>query len=96
MRTHSWPGNVRELQNRVKRALVLSDSPVIGPAELELKGGEEGGYGPASLKEARQVLEKEIVAKALQESNGNISKTARSLGISRPTLYQLLERYGLK
>ncbi len=50
----------------------------------------------ATLKEAKQVLEREIIAKALQENGGNISKTARALGISRPTLYQLMERHDLR
>jgi len=89
--------NVRELQNRVKRALVLLDGRVIGPEELELERPrpDAGGAQP-SLKEARHDMEKELVARALQEHGGNISQTARALGISRPTLYQLMERHGLR
>jgi len=96
IRRHEWPGNVRELQNRVKRALVLADGPTIGPAELELEVPNESSNGAAStLKEAKEALEREILANALRENNGNISKTAKSLGISRPTLYDLMTRYGL-
>ncbi len=95
MRQHTWAGNVRELQNRVQRALVLSDGRVIGPTELELEAPVDMN-GSASLKEAKQVLEREIIARALQENGGNISKTARALGVSRPTLYQLMERHDLR
>ena len=93
---HNWPGNVRELQNRVKRAIVLADGPMIGPRELELEMPNEI-TGPASstLKEAKEALERDILANTLRENSGNISKTAKALGISRPTLYDLMSRYGL-
>lgn len=97
MRQYSWPGNVRELQNRVQRALVLSDGKMISPAELDLP--ESSGYpdsNPATLKEARQGFERDIIVRALKENDGNISKTARAIGISRPTLYELMERHGLR
>jgi two-component system, NtrC family, response regulator len=96
IRRYEWPGNVRELQNRVKRALVLADGPTIGPMELELES-PNGSAGAASstLKEAKEALEREILVNALRDNNGNISKTAKSLGISRPTLYDLMARYGL-
>lgn len=97
MRAHAWPGNVRELQNRVQRALVLSDGRVIGPPELELESAADANGGTqATLKEARTLLERDIVVKVLQENGGNVSKTARALGISRPSLYQLMERHGLR
>jgi two-component system NtrC family response regulator len=95
LRRHCWPGNVRELQNRVKRALVLSEGPQINPAELELETSSENQASGSTLKEARQEVEREIIARTLRESNGNISRTARALGISRPTLYDLLARYQL-
>jgi two-component system, NtrC family, response regulator len=96
IRRHSWPGNVRELQNRLKRALVLADGPSIGPEELELEA-PNGDSAPSvsTLKEAKEALEKEILANTLREHGGNISKTAKALGISRPTLYDLMSRYGL-
>jgi two-component system, NtrC family, response regulator len=96
IRRHSWPGNVRELQNKIKRAIVIADGPFIGPAELELDlpNGSTNSAG-STLKEARAAIEREVLANALQENGGNISKTARALGISRPTLYDLMSRYGL-
>jgi two-component system, NtrC family, response regulator len=96
IRKHSWPGNVRELQNRVKRALVLADGSSIGPAELELEPVTGSANAASStLKEAKEALERDILANTLRENNGNISKTAKALGISRPTLYDLMSRYGL-
>jgi two-component system, NtrC family, response regulator len=96
IRRYGWPGNVRELQNRVKRALVLVEGPSIGPTELELEWPDgTSGATSTTLKEAKEALEREILANAMRENNGNISKTAKSLGISRPTLYDLMARYGL-
>jgi two-component system NtrC family response regulator len=96
IRRYHWPGNVRELQNRVKRAIVLAEGPFIGPGELELDmpDGNTEAASP-TLKEAKETLEREILANTLRENNGNISKTAKALGISRPTLYDLMSRYGL-
>ena len=96
MKAYDWPGNVREVQNRVKRGLVLSDGPFIGPAELELEtppGSDEPER--QTLREAKETVERELIARALEENKGNISKTARALGVSRPTLYELMTRYGL-
>jgi two-component system NtrC family response regulator len=96
IRRYEWPGNVRELQNRVKRALVLAEGPSISPEELELDSQNGNSAANSStLKEAKEALEREILANALRENNGNISKTAKSLGISRPTLYDLMARYEL-
>jgi two-component system, NtrC family, response regulator len=96
MKQYSWPGNVRELQNRVKRALVLADGPCIAPAEMELElSRSTGSPAGATLKEAKQELERELVARTLKDSRGNISQAAKTLGISRPTLYELMSRYGL-
>jgi two-component system NtrC family response regulator len=90
---HAWPGNVRELQNRIKRALVLAEGAFIRPRDLEL---DSPGQGPScTLREAREELEREIISKKLQENAGNVSRTARALGVSRPTLYELMTRYGL-
>ena len=96
IRRHDWPGNVRELQNRVKRALVLADTPIIGPAELELETPDLEPAAPSTLKEAKEAFERDILINALRDNNNNISKTAKALGISRPTLYDLMSRYGLQ
>lgn len=92
---HSWPGNVRELENRIKRAVVMADGRFITPANLELPtvGSEKE---TASLKALRANQEGELVRLAMERAGGNISRAASDLGISRPTLYQLLDRHGLK
>jgi two-component system, NtrC family, response regulator len=96
LRRHNWPGNVRELQNRLKRAIVLAEGPFIGPGELELEGGTEGQANPAvTLRTAKEGIERELISNSLRANNGNISRTARALGISRPTLYDVMRRYGL-
>jgi two-component system NtrC family response regulator len=93
---HRWPGNVRELQNRIKRALVLAEGQFIVPSDLELEPATGSDRSASySLREAREELEREIVSKKLQQNGGNVSKTAKDLGISRPTLYELMNRYGL-
>jgi two-component system NtrC family response regulator len=95
LQRHNWPGNVRELQNRIKRALVLTDGSLITPADLELESSHSSSSQPGTLREAREELERELIAKTLQEHSGNVSKTAKVLGISRPTLYEMMSRYGL-
>ncbi len=91
---HMWPGNVRELENRVKRAMIMSEGPKITPADLELS--EETVPGLTSLKDAREALEREMVQNALRRSGGKISAAATELGISRPTFYELMDKLGLK
>lgn len=96
MRKHPWPGNVRELQNRIKRALVLAEGSFIAPSDLELGMTAGPELGGATLRQVRQEVEKEFILNKLKDTKGNISKAARALGISRPTLYELMERYGLE
>jgi two-component system, NtrC family, response regulator len=96
LRKYDWPGNVRELQNRLKRAIVLTEGPFIGPVELELESIVSQSNVSATLREAKKDLERDLVCNSLRENNGNISKTARALGISRPTLYDVMRRYGLQ
>jgi len=96
MQKYAWPGNVRELQNRIKRALVLAEGPFVGPNDLELQvPATQVAAAGSTLREAREELEREIIARKLKENSGNISKTAKVLGISRPTLYELMTRYEL-
>ncbi len=90
---HTWPGNIRELQNRVRRAVIMAEGQRITPHDLEL-ASTEPVPGP-SLKEAREDLEREMVQSALRRHGGKISPAALELGISRPTLYDLMEKYGV-
>ena len=93
IRDYDWPGNVRELQNRVKRA-ALNASDAITAADLDL--AERSAHPLRSLREARQSAEISVIQDALGAAGGNISETARLLGISRPKLYQLLSDYKLR
>ncbi len=91
---HPWRGNVRELENRVKRAVVMAEGLTIASIDLELAPVEQP-YGSLDLREARSRAERGVVQMALAQSGGNLSRAAKLLGISRPTLYGLLEGLGL-
>jgi len=97
IRAHPWPGNVRELQNRVQRAVLLSESATIHANALHLDTSAPAMSRTAglSLKEAKDELEREMVREALKANGGNISKTSRTLGISRPTLYDMISKHEL-
>jgi two-component system NtrC family response regulator len=94
MRAHAWPGNVRELENRVRRAAVMAEGSKITAADLELAAGTTAAR--QGLRELRAGLEKETIKAALKRNRGNISQTASELGISRPTLYGLLTKFGIE
>jgi two-component system NtrC family response regulator len=93
---HNWPGNVRELENRIKRAVVMTEGKYVSPANLELRDLSSIERDSTTLRVARDLREKELVRFVLEKADGNVSKAAIELGISRPTLYQLLSRYGLR
>jgi two-component system NtrC family response regulator len=91
-----WPGNVRELENRVKRAVIMSDTKLVGAVDLDLTvPDQEEGPRMLNLKSARELADRKAIRHALARSEGNISSTAKLLGISRPTLYDLLKQYDL-
>ena len=92
----SWPGNVRELENRVKRAVIMADGKLVTAADLDLQGGAGDDADVLNLKSARERADRKAIRHALARSEGNISNTARLLGISRPTLYDLLKQYDLQ
>ena len=88
---YSWPGNVRELQNRIHRAVIMAEGRRIMPADVELTDVAHALH-PTTLKEARESIEREMVLQALKRSSGKISAASVELGISRPTLYELMEK----
>jgi len=92
---HDWPGNVRELENRVKRAVIMADGKLVSAGDLDFGEGEEETAEVLNLKAAREASDRKIIRHALARSEGNISSTAKLLGISRPTLYDLLKQYDL-
>jgi two-component system NtrC family response regulator len=95
MESYGWPGNVRELENKIKTAVVMAEGSVLTAADLGLRAGGDGGL-LLNLREVRVRAERQAVRQALGASDGNISKAADLLGVTRPTLYDLLERLGLK
>ena len=93
---YNWPGNVRELENRIKRAVVMAEGRYVTPMNLELKEPSSSEGDASTLRASRESRERDLVRIAMEKAEGNVSRAAVDLGISRPTLYQLLERYGLK
>ena len=91
-----WPGNVRELENRLKRAVIMADAKLITAADLDLAEPGTAEDQMLNLKSAREATDKRMIRHALTRSEGNITSTARLLGISRPTLYDLLKQYDLQ
>jgi putative PEP-CTERM system response regulator len=91
---HSWPGNVRELENRVKRAVIMADGKLVTAADLDLAEGDAAD-DPINLKSVREAADRKAIARAIARTEGNISGAAKLLGISRPTLYDLLKNYDI-
>jgi two-component system, NtrC family, response regulator len=96
MGSYRWPGNVREMENRIKRAVIIADGARLTPTHLELvsPGSKDGRTG--GLKEARVTLERELIQRSLNQHRGNVTRTATELGISRPTLYELMQKLGIR
>jgi two-component system NtrC family response regulator len=92
---YAWPGNVRELESRMRRAVVLADGTQLTTDDLDLADGT-GGRQPLELKAAVSEAERQAVTRAWAEAGGNVSKASRLLGVSRPTVYNLLRDHGLK
>ncbi len=88
-----WPGNVRELENRVKRAVIMADGKLVTAADLDLADGD--GVVELNLRTAREAADRRAIGRALAQAEGNISGASRLLGVSRPTLYDLLKSYDL-
>jgi two-component system NtrC family response regulator len=91
---HSWPGNVRELENRVRRAVIMAEGKRLTVEDLEL-AGETLVPKVTTLKEARESVEREMIQHALRKHAGKITPAAAELGVSRPTLYELMEKLGI-
>ncbi|MBX9880710.1 MAG: PEP-CTERM-box response regulator transcription factor [Sphingomonas sp.] len=88
-----WPGNVRELENRVKRAVIMAEGKKVTAADLDLAAPDAAE--PLNLKAVREAADRAAITQALARASGNISNTAKLLGISRPTLYDLLKSYDI-
>jgi two-component system NtrC family response regulator len=92
---YDWPGNVRELENCIKRAVIMCDGPQICAADLGLASAQ-GGEVQVNLRQARDAAEYKVMVLALARADGSIVKAAELLGVSRPTLYDLMHHHGIK
>lgn len=93
--SYQWPGNIRELENKIKRAVIMSDDNIIGFDDLELQKNMEDAI-PLNLKIVREEAETIAIKRALAYSRNNISNAAKLLGVTRPTLYSLFEKYNIR
>jgi two-component system, NtrC family, response regulator len=93
----SWPGNVRELENRIKRAVIMADGKLVSAADLDLgkPADNDGEIDMINLKAVRDIADSRAIRRAIARTEGNISNAAKLLGISRPTLYDLIKQHGL-
>jgi len=89
---YPWPGNIRELENRINGAVIMTDGKYVSVEDLGLPAIEGGETGWLNLRVARQRAEAEAIRQSLALSGNNISRTAELLGVTRPTLYDLLEK----
>lgn len=94
IKEHPWPGNVRELENRVKRAVVMTDGALVSAADLDLLTSEDETKS-LDIRSARSRAEREVIQLAMAQAGSNLSKAAKLLGISRPTLYDLMQQHQL-
>jgi len=95
LQNHRWPGNVRELENRIKRAVIMAQGTRLTPADLDLNLLYTE-YERCGLREAREAMEKELIRRALTRNKGNMTRTAHELGVSRPTLHELVSKYAIE
>ena len=93
---YPWPGNVRELENRLKRAVIMADGRSVGADDLDLPGTAATDQAAINLRAAREVADRRAIRQAMVRTDNNISGAAKLLGISRPTLYDLLKQYRLQ
>jgi two-component system NtrC family response regulator len=94
IQTHAWPGNVRELENRVQRAVILAQDSYLRPEDLELDA-EAPPEPPRTLQDARDDAERQLLVDVLTRNAGNITRAAKAIDVSRPTLHDLLRKHGL-
>jgi two-component system, NtrC family, response regulator len=99
LKAYDWPGNVRELENNVQRAVIMSESPLLDVDVFNCSRRPDKDLlavtAGMTLKDAREKVERELILSSIEKQGGNMAKTAEKLGISRPTLYDLVKKYGI-
>ena len=95
LKEHSWSGNIRELSNCIEKAVILSENEFLGPADIEIQQGRASESVRVSGTETLEETEEKAIRAAMTRFGGNLSMVAKSLEISRPTLYAKLKKYGI-
>jgi two-component system NtrC family response regulator len=95
LEAHAWPGNVREMENLIKRAAIMSDGPMLSAEDLGLQVANAEPQ-PFNLRQVREEADRVAVSRALAQARGNVAQAAELLGVSRPTLYDLMAKIGMK
>ena len=93
---YDWPGNVRELENKIMRSVVMGQGRIIRAEDLDMPFIYDFAGKKQTLKDVRENLERDFIRKALASNNWNVAKTAEQIGVTRPTLYDLIKKYDLK
>ncbi len=94
---HHWPGNIRELQNKIKSAVIMADGKQVTELDLALMpSSQQVEQQPLNLRQVREAAESQAISRAITRSEGNMSKAAELLGVTRPTLYALIDKYGME
>ena len=95
LQAHAWPGNVRELENRIQRAVILAQDAYLRPEDMELESSGGSAEALPTLQTARDEAERRLLVEALTRNAGNVSRAARDVDVSRPTLHDLMRKHGL-
>ncbi|MEX0729884.1 MAG: PEP-CTERM-box response regulator transcription factor [Aquisalimonadaceae bacterium] len=96
IRAHLWPGNVRELENRINRAVIVAEGALLDVEDIGLQSSDQPALPILNLRHVRDEAESRALDAAMAHAEGNISRAAELLGVSRPTLYDLMRKHGLK
>ena len=95
MEAYPWPGNIREMENRLKRAVIMTDGKLVTTQDLALDDGSYAKYASMGLNKAREAVEKDLIERSIERNRGNLSKCADDLQISRSSLYDLINKLGI-
>jgi len=94
--SYTWPGNIRQLENKIKRAVIMTDENYLTVDDLEIAPSENDKTIPLNLKQVREIAETSAIKRALAYTDNHVSNAAKLLGVTRPTLYALFSKYGIE
>jgi len=94
--SYTWPGNIRQLENKIKRAVIMTDENYLTVDDLEIEPSENDKTMPLNLKQVREIAETSAIKRALAYTDNHVSNAAKLLGVTRPTLYALFSKHGIE